>query len=159
MIFSSPLGPWTFSWTLILPVGEESAQVQMILWATPDCAKEDDGKKKKKKKARLPSRNFKSRDFAATANASRQAGPSRPEVSLVSHEKWAKMGCELSTKRRRNVNEAYEPRRNVSKAEAGGADRNGERFQDSGTSRQEKCYDPQDPTLTFVDGEDQLDCK
>ena len=50
MIFSSPLGPWTFSWTLILPVGEESAQVQMILWATPDCAKEDDGKKKKKKR-------------------------------------------------------------------------------------------------------------
>ena len=54
MIFSSPLGPWTFSWTLILPVGEESAQVQMILWATPDCAKEDDGKKKKKKKKGSP---------------------------------------------------------------------------------------------------------
>lgn len=23
----------------------------------------------------------------------------------------------------------------------------------------EKCYDPQDSTLTFVDGEDDMDCK
>lgn len=27
------------------------------------------------------------------------------------------------------------------------------------TTGQEKCYDPRDRTLTFVDGEDDLDCK
>ena len=73
------------------------------------------------------------------------------------------MGSELSTKRKKRLqrgngetNEAPEPRRTVPKKEASGADTNGESFEDSG---QEKCYDPQDPTLTFVDGEDQLDCK
>ncbi|XP_030287816.1 probable E3 ubiquitin-protein ligase ARI5 [Sparus aurata] len=71
------------------------------------------------------------------------------------------MGSELSTKRKRRqqrgnveTNEAPEQSRIVPKKEASGADRNGESFEDSG---QEKCYDPQDPTLTFVDGEDQLD--
>lgn len=29
----------------------------------------------------------------------------------------------------------------------------------SGTTYEEKCYDPQDPTLTFVDGKDEMDCK
>lgn len=27
------------------------------------------------------------------------------------------------------------------------------------TTGQEKCYDPRDRTLTFVDGDDDLDCK
>lgn len=73
------------------------------------------------------------------------------------------MGNELSTKRKRRqqrgnveTNEAPEQSRIVPKKEASGADRNGESFEDSS---QEKCYDPQDPTLTFVDGEDQLDCR
>lgn len=29
----------------------------------------------------------------------------------------------------------------------------------SRTSEQEKCYDPLDSTLTFVEGDDELDCK
>lgn len=29
----------------------------------------------------------------------------------------------------------------------------------SHTTGQEKCYDPRDHTLTFVDGDDDLDCK
>ena len=29
----------------------------------------------------------------------------------------------------------------------------------SGTTYEEKCYDPQDPTLTFADGEDEMDCE
>ncbi|XP_073330745.1 uncharacterized protein [Pagrus major] len=79
------------------------------------------------------------------------------------------MGSKLSTRRKKRkqrgnvkTNESPEPRRIVaddewesdfvSDEEVNGADR-----EDDWTSDQEKCYDPQDPTLTFVDGDDELD--